>query len=407
MAMATSPENPAPLHVISEQVGEWIKRLGAVWVEGQVTQLNRRGGSSQVYLNVRDVDENVSISVVTSPSAIDTITPPLAEGARIVMHAKPEYWKGQGRLVFRAREIRAVGLGDLIARVEALKSSLTAEGLFDPARKRPLPFLPRKVGLICGRESAAEKDVVENAQRRWPTIEFAIREVAVQGVGSVVEVTNAVRELDAIPEVDVIIITRGGGSFEDLLPFSDENLIRTVAAAGKPVVSAIGHEQDNPILDLVADVRASTPTHASALVVPDLAEQLHLIRDLQSRSLRATINFVQEREQVIARFRTHRALSDPSSLVADARDQIDNLQTRSAKSLLHLLQTSSETTEHLSSQLQTLSPASTLVRGYAIATNRNGHIVTNTDQLITSELLTIRFATGTATVEVKEINNDQ
>lgn len=406
MALTTTPENPAPLHVVSEQVGDWIKRLGAVWVEGQITQLNRRGGSSQVYLNLRDVDENVSVSVVTSPSVMDAVQPELTEGSRVVMHAKPEYWKGQGRLVFRAREIRAVGLGDLIARVEALRAELESEGLFAAARKRPLPFLPKTVGLICGRESAAEKDVVENAQRRWPTVRFEIREVAVQGVGAVAEVTKAVQELDALPEVEVIIITRGGGSFEDLLPFSDESLIRTVAATGKPVISAIGHEQDNPILDFVADVRASTPTHAAVLVVPDLAEQSEVIDDLQRRSLRAAVSIVQDQQQLLDRFRTHRALADPTSLVLDARTRIEDLQTRSAKSLLHLLQTSSDSTEHLALRLRTLSPASTLERGYSIVTNKAGNIVTATDQLATGELLNVRLAEGTTQVEVKELPND-
>ena len=406
MAITTTPENPAPLHVISEQVGDWIKRLGAVWVEGQITQLNRRGGSSQIYLNVRDMDQNVSVSVVTAPSVLDAIEPAITEGSRVIMHAKAEYWKGQGRLVFRAREIRAVGLGDLIARVEALRASLESEGLFDLSRKRPLPFLPTRVGLICGRDSAAEKDVIENAQRRWPTIEFEVREVAVQGIGAVAEVTKAIHELDAIPEVDVIIITRGGGSFEDLLPFSDESLVRAVAAAGKPVISAIGHEQDNPILDFVADVRASTPTHAAALVVPDLAEQRQLVEELQSRSLRAVANFVHDQSQLVDRYRTHRALADPTTLIDDARARIQDLQTRSSKTLLHLLQTSSDATEHLTLQLRTLSPASTLERGYSIVSDSKGKIVTAASQLAAGDLLTIRLATGTTHVEVKEISND-
>lgn len=406
MAMTTTPENPAPLHVVSEQVGDWIKRLGAVWVEGQITQLNRRGGSSQVYLNVRDVDQNVSVSVVTAPSVLDSLDSPVDEGSRIVMHAKPEYWKGQGRLMFRAREIRAVGLGDLIARVEALRASLETEGLFDISRKRPLPFLPQKVGLICGRESAAERDVIENAQRRWPTVEFEVREVAVQGVGAIAEVTKAVQELDALPGVDVIIITRGGGSFEDLLPFSDESLVRAVAAAGKPIISAIGHEQDNPILDFVADVRASTPTHAAALVVPDLEEQTQIIGDLQSRSLRAVVNFVQDQNQLIDRYRTHRALSDPTSLVDDARMRIIDLQTRSSRSLLHLLQTSTDSIEHLSLRLRTLSPASTLERGYSIVTDSGGKIVTAANQLTTGDLLNVRLASGSTKVEVKETTDD-
>ncbi|MEI8084000.1 MAG: exodeoxyribonuclease VII large subunit, partial [Actinomycetes bacterium] len=249
MTLETSQENPAPLHVINESVAAWIARLGAVWVEGQITGINRRNGASQVYIQLRDIEKNVSVTVVTSPGVINAVEPALADGARIVLHAKPEFWTNRGTFALRARVIAAVGLGDLLARVERLKAQLGAEGLFHESRKRKLPFLPRRIGLICGRDSAAERDVVENTIRRWPAAQFVIREVAVQGTTAASAVTAALTELEAIADVDVIVITRGGGSAEDLLPFSDEQLVRTAAACTTPLVSAIGHEQDAPLLD--------------------------------------------------------------------------------------------------------------------------------------------------------------
>ena len=197
----------------------------------------------------------------------------IREGAHVVVHAKAQIWAGRGSLSFAADQIRQVGVGELLAQLEHLRRVLTAEGLFAADRKRPLPFLPRRVGVVCGRASAAEHDVVENARRRWPAVQFRLLEVAVQGTNAVPEVTGALAALDQDPEVDVIVVTRGGGSLEDLLPFSTEALIRAVAACRTPVVSAIGHESDVPLLDLVADVRASTPTDAAKRVVPDVVEE--------------------------------------------------------------------------------------------------------------------------------------
>jgi exodeoxyribonuclease VII large subunit len=282
----TSPESPLPVRTVARMIGDYIARLGHVWVEGQVTELRQRPGSNTVFLVLRDPVANVSLPLSCSRAVCGAVQPPLADGARVVVDAKPDFWLQQGRLTLTAYEIRPVGVGELLARLERLKAQLRAEGLFAAERKKPPPFLPRTIGLICGRASAAERDVVETARARWPSVAFRVKEVAVQGGLAVEQVTDALRALDRDPEVDVIVIARGGGSTEDLLPFSDESLLRAVAAAATPVVSAIGHEPDSPLLDLVADVRAATPTDAGRRVVPDVREELARVHALTDRATR-------------------------------------------------------------------------------------------------------------------------
>ncbi len=284
MALDTSAEAPVPVRTILRLTGEWISRLGRVWVEGQIAELTRRGGT--VFLTLRDPVAAVSVRVICPRTVLDATDPPPGEGARVVVWAKPDFNTNRGAFSLNALEIRAVGIGELLARLERLRRALAAEGLFAPDRKRPLPFLPGTIGLICGRDSAAERDVLRNSARRWPAVQFRVEQVAVQGPYAVPEVVDALHRLDADPDVAVIIIARGGGSIEDLLPFSDETLIRAVADVRTPVVSAIGHEQDSPLLDLVADVRASTPTDAARRVVPEVAEQLALIGQLRGRARR-------------------------------------------------------------------------------------------------------------------------
>jgi len=219
--LETSSDKPVPVRVVSEAISDYINRLGQIWVEGEIAQLNDRAGSGMVYMRLRDPSVDMYLEV-TCPRSVFKAIAPLTENARVVINSKVNFYTPTGRLSLNAKEIRQVGVGELLARLEALKKVLAAEGLFAEERKKPLPFLPNKIGLICGRASAAEKDVKENARRRWPSVRFETREVAVQGSDAVIQVSAALRELDADPEVDVIIITRGGGSFEDLLPFSDE-----------------------------------------------------------------------------------------------------------------------------------------------------------------------------------------
>ena len=286
-AADTTAEQPWPVRLLSMKIGEYVEKMSTLWVEGQVVQLNRRPGARTAYLTLRDPDVDMSLSVSIQVNALDAMPGPLSEGARVVLQAKPAFWTQRGSLMLDARQIRPVGVGELLARLEYLKRHLAQEGLFDRDRKRPLPFLPRRVGLVCGRASAAERDVVENARRRWPATRFEIRQVAVQGSSAVTEVTAALAELDAHPEVDVIVIARGGGGVEDLLPFSNETLVRAVAAARTPVVSAIGHDVDTPLLDLVADHRASTPTDAAKAIVPDAVAERAAVTAARERDRRA------------------------------------------------------------------------------------------------------------------------
>ncbi|MEO6511931.1 MAG: exodeoxyribonuclease VII large subunit, partial [Nocardioides sp.] len=277
MALETSPQAPAPVRQVAQAVSGWIDRLGVIWVEGQVAQVNRRAGVGMVFLTLRDSIADISVPVTCPRAVFDALESPPGEGASIVVQAKPSYYANRGSFSLEAREIRLVGLGELLARLERRRQLLAAEGLFARELKRRLPFLPRCVGLVTGSGSAAERDVVENARRRWPAVEFRTVYAAMQGNRAAAEVIEAIDRLDRDPDVDVIVVARGCGAVEDLLPFSDEGLVRAVATCSTPVVSAIGHEPDQPLLDLVADVRASTPTDAAKLVVPDVAEELRIV----------------------------------------------------------------------------------------------------------------------------------
>ncbi|MEO9152972.1 MAG: exodeoxyribonuclease VII large subunit, partial [Lapillicoccus sp.] len=372
-AAETSAERPWPVRVLSLKIADYVEKMSALWVEGQVVQVNRRGTTA--YLVLRDPEVDMSLSASISIHALNAMPTPLVEGARVVLQAKPSFWPKRGTLSLDARQIRPVGIGDLLARIEVLKRRLAQEGLFDRERKRPLPFLPRTVGLITGRESAAEKDVVENARRRWPSVQFTIREVAVQGTNTVLEVTAALRELDADHSVDVIIIARGGGSAEELLPFSNETLLRAVSEAVTPIISAIGHDVDQPLLDLVADWRASTPTDAGKRVVPDAAEEHARIDQLASRAGRALTGRLGHEQHVIAALRSRPVMADPTALVVRHREQVSALRTRGTERLLGRLQRAHDQVGHLAAQVRALSPQSTLERGYAVVQHADGRLV--------------------------------
>jgi exodeoxyribonuclease VII large subunit len=388
MPLETSPESPVPVRTVLQLVGGWIGKLGRVWVEGQIAECTKRGGT--VYLTLRDPVAAVSTRV-TCPRVVFDETDPQV-GARVVIHAKPDFNASRGSFALSALEIRAVGLGELLARLERLRRSLAAEGLFAAERKRPLPFLPGMVGLVCGRDSAAERDVLENAGRRWPAVRFRVEQVPVQGAYAVAEVTAAVQRLDADAEVDVIIIARGGGSIEDLLPFSDEALVRAVAACRTPVVSAIGHEQDSPILDYVADLRASTPTDAAKRVVPDVSEQLALVSQLRDRARRAVSGWLAREESWLAGVRSRPALADPVREIERQAEGIDALAARVRTCLDSRLARASDDVAHTRARLLALSPASTLKRGYAIVQREDGTVVRAAADVGEAEALIIRFA---------------
>ncbi len=394
MALQTTVDAPAAVRTIARAVEEWVARLGSVWIEGQVAQLSRRPGMATVFVTLRDTEADVSISVTAPTRLVDSTSPALAEGQRVIVHAKAEYFVQRGSLSFRATEIRPVGIGELLAQLEARKNLLAAEGLFDAAHKRSLPFLPRVIGLICGRNSDAERDVVENARRRWPGATFDIREVAVQGVRAVSEVTAALTELDTSSEVDVIIITRGGGSVEDLLPFSDEGLLRAVAQAKTPVVSAIGHEKDSPLLDLVADVRASTPTDAARKVVPDMAEQVRIVTELRTRSERAVRQRLDQSSAWLDALRARPVLADPDVLLDVPGHAVDALRDRSRRALAHALDRAQDEVTYNRAQVRALSPAATLERGYAVVRAENGSVVRDADSVEPGALVRVNVSTG-------------
>ncbi|MFF4220499.1 MULTISPECIES: exodeoxyribonuclease VII large subunit [Streptomyces] len=398
MALNTSPEAPVPVGQVSRLIGGWIDRLGAVWVEGQITQISRRPGAGVVFLTLRDPAHDISLSVTCYRAVFDRVADIVAEGARVVVHAKPEWYAPRGQLSLRAAEIRPVGVGELLARLEQLKRSLTAEGLFAADRKRPLPFLPQLIGLVCGRASAAERDVLENARHRWPAVRFEIRNVPVQGVHAVPRVIEAVEELDRAPDVDVIIVARGGGSVEDLLPFSDERLVRSVAACRTPVVSAIGHEPDSPLLDLVADLRASTPTDAAKRVVPDVGEELARVRQLRERALRCVTAHLDREERGLASVRARPCVQRPQRMVEEREAHVEALTDRARRTLGHLLDRADSELSHTHARVVALSPAATLRRGYAVLQHADGSVVRAAAEVSADEELRARVAEGEFTV---------
>ncbi|MFI6818594.1 exodeoxyribonuclease VII large subunit [Nonomuraea sp. NPDC050328] len=396
----TSPESPLPIRTVLQMVAGWIGKLGTVWVEGQITELTARGGT--VFLTLRDPVANVSARVTAPRGVYEATVPRPADGARVVVHVKPDFWVNRGSFAFTALEIRPVGVGELLARLERLRQLLAAEGLFGAERKRRLPFLPGTVGLVCGRDSAAERDVLENARRRWPAVRFKVEQVAVQGPYAVAEVTDALHRLDADREVDVIIIARGGGSLEDLLPFSDESLVRAVSAARTPVVSAIGHEQDSPLLDLVADVRASTPTDAAKKVVPDVGEQLTLVRQLRDRGRRVVGGWLERERSWLASVRSRPSLADPVREIERRAEQVDALRDRTRRSLHSSLDRAEDSLTHLRARLVALSPAATLERGYAIVQLPSGEVVRQAKGIGVGEALTIRLTDARLAVRTED-----
>ena len=388
----TSSQAPATVRTVSEAIKEYVERLGPIWIEGEISELNERSGM-MAFMRLRDPSVDMSISVMCHKSVIAAVKP-LPDNARIVMYAKPSWYTKNGSLSFSAREIRQVGVGELLARLEALKNQLAGEGLFNSDRKVALPLLPQVIGLICGRNTDAEKDVVENAKRRWPGVRFEIREVTVQGAAAVSEVSEALRELEANKDVEVIIITRGGGSFEDLLPFSDEGLVRLAASCETPIVSAIGHEKDSPLLDLVADYRASTPTDAAKRVVPDISEEIAMIEAMRDRARRTLVNRLDLEATRIINFRNRPVMKDPHVLITTRAEIIAGLRDRSNRSFGSSLKLAKEELKQIKARVRALSPQSTLDRGYSVVQLADGQIVTDPKRLKAGDELRLRLAKG-------------
>jgi exodeoxyribonuclease VII large subunit len=361
-----SPENPWPVRAVATRVAKWIDRLGTVWVEGQIAQLTMRPGSGTVFIVLRDPAADMSLTITCARDLVVNAPVKLAEGTQVIVYGKPVFYTGRGTFSLRVTDIRAVGIGELLARIERLRRLLDAEGLFDPRLKRPIPFLPSTIGLITGRASAAEHDVIAVASARWPAVRFAVRNTVVQGPNAVPQIVEELRALDADPEVDVIVLARGGGSVEDLLPFSDETLCRAIAACTTPVISAVGHEPDNPLCDLVADLRAATPTDAAKRLVPDAAAEQALVNDLRRRGAHALRHWVHREERLIDQLRTRPVLAQPM-LALDARaDDVQRARAAARRDINRLIAAESDRLEHLTARLSTLGPAATLARGYAV-----------------------------------------
>ncbi len=406
MALETSPALPAPVRQIANLVSGWIDRLGAVWVEGQVAQLSRRQGMNTVFITLRDTVADVSVPVTCSRQLFDGLNPPVVEGASVVVHAKPTYYANRGSFSLRADDIRMVGLGELLARIERRRQLLAAEGLFARERKRPLPFLPGCIGLVTGRESAAERDVLENTRRRWPAVRFKVVNTSVQGPNAAAEVMEAIGRLDRDPEVDVIVVARGGGAVEDLLPFSDEGLLRAVFAATTPVVSAIGHEPDSPLLDLVADVRASTPTDAAKLVVPDVAEEIDRITRLRDRGRHMMSAWLHHQQSQLAAIRARPSLADPRSGLDDRTRDVDELRDRARRTFGHRLDRAHDDLVHQLARVRGLSPLATLRRGYAVVQDADGHVVAGVGTVAPEQALQVRLADGRIAVVATDVTPD-
>ena len=394
MALETSPQAPAPVRQIANAIAGWVDRLGAVWVEGQVAQISRRPGVGTVFLTLRDTVADISVPLTCSRTYFDGLNPPLVEGASVLVHAKPSYYANRGTMSLYAREIRMVGLGELLAQLERRRQLLAAEGLFAAELKRPLPFLPTCVGLVTAPNSAAERDVLENTRRRWPAVRFEVAYAAMQGTRSAAEVMEALERLDRHLDVEVIVIARGGGSVEDLLPFSDEALLRAVARARTPVVSAIGHEPDTPLLDLVADVRASTPTDAAKLVVPDVLEEVRGVAWARDQ-VRAGLRRILDREQAgLDALRSRPALADPRNLLDARLDEVHALRDRARRTLGHALDRAADDVGHQRARARALSPLATLQRGYAVLQDADGHVLTSVADVAAGAPVSVRVADG-------------
>ena len=396
-----SADNPFPVRGVAIRVAGWIDKLGAVWVEGQIAQLTLRPNSNTAFITLRDPAADMSLSLTCPRDLVVNAPVRMTDGTQVIVFGKPNFYTGRGTFSLRVSEIRAVGIGELLARIERLRRLLDAEGLFDPRLKRPLPFLPDTIGLITGRASAAEHDIMAVTTGRWPAVRFSVRHTVVQGPNAVPQIVEALRGLDADPAVDVIVLARGGGSVEDLLPFSDETLCREIARCRTPVVSAIGHEPDNPLCDLVADVRAATPTDAAKRIVPDTGAEQALVKELRSRSARALRNWVNREQHAVTQLRSRPVLARPLAAIDARGEEIHRARRTARRDITRLLAAESDRVGHLAARLATLGPAATLARGYAVVqglpTDGPPHVLHSVNDAPAGARLRIRVADGALT----------
>jgi len=393
-------DSPWPVGLLSAKIKGWIDRLGTVWVEGEITQWGVSGGN--VYGKLKDLDADATVSFTVWSSVKAKLPADLKQGDRVVALVKPNYWVKGGTLTMQVFEMRHVGLGDLLERLERLRALLRSEGLFDASRKKPIPFLPHCIGLVTGRDSDAEKDVLRNAQLRWPAVQFRIAYAAVQGDRAVSEVTAGIRQLDADPDVDVIIVARGGGDFQNLLVFSDESLVRAAAACETPLISAIGHEADRPLLDDVADLRASTPTDAAKRVVPDVAEELAFVQQSRGRIGTRMTGMLRIEIDRLEQVRSRPALANPLSLVDARAEELGRYVSRSTELVERIVEKSLAHVGELRGHLRALSPQRTLDRGYAIAQLPSGEALRSAADAPVGTRLLLTLAAGSLSSTVDE-----
>ena len=395
---ASAADAPWPVGQLSSKLKGYIDRLGTVWVEGEITQWGVSGGN--VYGKLKDLTAEATVSFTIWSSVRGKLPEGLGQGDRVIALVKANWWVKGGTLTMQVFEMRRVGLGDLLERLEQLRRQLAAEGLFAPERKKPLPFLPQCIGLVTARDSDAEKDVLRNAQLRWPSVSFRVHHSAVQGDRAVGELVAGIRALDADPEVDVIIVARGGGDFQNLLPFSDEAVVRAAADCLTPLVSAIGHENDRPLLDDVADLRASTPTDAAKRVVPDVGEQLATVQQARSRLITRLTSMLTAEIERVAQFRSRPALASATWIIDTRAEELTRLVARGAELTTRRLDSSLEALDERRSQLRALSPQRTLDRGYAIVQDDAGRVVSDAARASLDDALHVTLAAGRLTATV-------
>lgn len=397
-----APETAQPLAEVVSMLKGWVERCGWIWVEAQVIELRRRANYSMQFLTLRDSSQEVSAQATATNAVLDAAGP-ITEGTTVVACLRPRVWNKTARLSFECSVLEIAGEGRLLAELERRRRALQAEGLFDPSRRKPLPLVPSTIGLITGADSAAERDVLTNTLRRWPSARFAVRHALMQGPRSAAEVMAALAELDADPTVDLIVIARGGGSLEDLLPFSDEALVRAVAAADTPVVSAIGHEPDTPILDLVADLRASTPTDAAKRIVPDAATERQWITELTGRARAAIISRVNAEQHELDQLAARPVLHDPGSALEGHVQQLTMARFRLRTAIDRIVSDESQALDHALARVRAMSPKATLERGYAIVADSEGASVSSTGDTEPGEQLMIFLADGRLIAEVDDV----
>lgn len=398
-ARDTTPENPWPVSLLSQHFHDAVERWPAAWIEGQIIEINaRRTGT--VYLTLRDSFQEVSISALGF-GAFAQKARAFQQGDRVVMHGQADLWVKSTRLSFRADDIRRIGSGGIKEQIDELRKKLKGEGLFDESNKVPIPEFPTTIGIVCGPGARAEGDIITNVNLRWPIVHFAVKYAHVQGPQCPAEVVQAIQELDTDPAVDVIIVARGGGSFEDLIGFSDERVVRATAACVTPIISAVGHEDDWTLIDLASDMRASTPTDAAKRVVPDVREQQQLVASAigtMSMRMRAMVD---NESRLIEGYVNRPSLTHPQTMVESHERDIADAVRAMRIGLTRIVDDAQMHVEKLKATLTALSPQSTLDRGYAVLQNASGHVVDDAGDVHVGDELTITLRHGTVVAQAQ------